>query len=68
MRRRTPLAISEGLNARRSKSKSVKAERYSPRENIKVISEFFAVVFMVDSILLTMSLKRSQTLGLAVTR
>lgn len=68
MRRRTPLAISEGLNASRSKSKSVKADRYSPRENIKVISEFFAVVFMVDSILLTMSLKRSQTLGLAVTR
>lgn len=55
MRRRTPVAIKEGLKAKRSRSKSVKADRYSPSENIKVISELFAVVSLVHSILLTMS-------------
>jgi hypothetical protein len=55
VRRRTPVAIKEGLKAKRSRSKSVKADRYSPSENIKVISELFAVVSLVHSILLTMS-------------
>jgi hypothetical protein len=42
--RRTPEAIREGLKDKRSRSKRVKADRYSPREDIKVISELLAVV------------------------